>query len=151
MDVGASTTFTLEAADRDIMDKPPRPARARFFDAEMIGAVAAAAISLFACVAGAAWSVRRYHGSPLPQSALTDHRTDCRADALVLHSPASGRQSVCFCAWLVGHVLLASNMRTVRQPVLSKVGRCRSQLLPSPSPSGPDPAPSLLLPCMSSA
>lgn len=72
MDVGASTTFTLEAADRDIMDKPPRPARARFFDAEMIGAVAAAAISLFACVAGAAWSVLL----PLPRVATPSGRAD---------------------------------------------------------------------------
>jgi P-type Ca2+ transporter type 2C len=53
MDIGASSTFTMEPADGDLMEHPPRPHDAPFFDGPMATMIGAGATSLLACVLGA--------------------------------------------------------------------------------------------------
>eukprot|EP00243_Klebsormidium_subtile_P005586 TRINITY_DN224_c0_g1_i4.p1 TRINITY_DN224_c0_g1~~TRINITY_DN224_c0_g1_i4.p1 ORF type:complete len:895 (+),score=147.78 TRINITY_DN224_c0_g1_i4:515-3199(+) len=95
MDLGASTAFVMEPADSDAMTRAPERARAYFFDREMLTWIATSAGCMAACV-------------------LT-----CYCYGLALLDERSA-QTLAFLAWLLGHVLLALNMRTFYQPVLYK-------------------------------
>lgn len=93
MDLMAAAAFVAEPAEADLLDRPPRNPRARFMDRAMIASIVPPALGLFAEVNAvylAAW-----YGSLDPVSA----------------------QTTAFFAWLIGHVLLAFNLRTERQPV----------------------------------
>jgi Ca2+-transporting ATPase len=95
MDLGASTTFVSEPAERDLMAVPPRPAGERLLSRRNVLWIAAAGASLALAVLVAwAWS---------------------RSQAL----PLAAARTVVLDTWLVGHLVLAASMRTERRPLLS--------------------------------
>jgi Ca2+-transporting ATPase len=94
MDLAAAAAFVAEPAEGDLMRLPPRDPKAQFMDRAMIASILVSAVGLFAAVS-AAYLVTWYPG----------------ADQTVA-------QSAAFAAWMIGHVLLAFNMRSERQPIL---------------------------------
>jgi Ca2+-transporting ATPase len=94
MDVAASAAFISERPEGDLMHLPPRDPHAPFLDRALVG-------SLFGGAAGLAASVSFVY-------LLTWYSG---VGATTAHTAA-------FVTWLVGHVLLAFNFRTEREPVL---------------------------------
>lgn len=94
MDLAAAATFVAEPAEADLLDRKPRDPKAKFMDSAMISSIAASALGLFAAVSVV--------------YLLTWYGT---------HNLVAA-QTVAFYAWLIGHVLLAFNMRSERQPIL---------------------------------
>ena len=93
MDLAAAATFVVEPAEAGLLDRPPRDPRARFLDREMAVSIFAAAGGLFAAVS-AAYLTTWYGTRDLATA-----------------------QTTAFFAWLLGHVLLAFNLRSERQPI----------------------------------
>ncbi len=104
MDLAASATFVAEPPEDDLMRQPPRDPRARFLDREYVTSVLVGAAGLFAAVA-TAYLVTWYSTRRPGQS-----------------------HTVAFVTWLLGHVLLAVNMRSEREP-LSRLGVRSNPLL----------------------
>jgi Ca2+-transporting ATPase len=94
MDLAAAAAFVAEPAEGDLMRQPPRDPNAPFIDRNMITSILTSAAGLFAAVS-ALYLMTWYRGTGLVTA-----------------------QTVAFAGWMVGHVLLAFNMRTERQPVL---------------------------------
>jgi Ca2+-transporting ATPase len=94
MDVAASAAFISERPEGDLMHRPPRDPRAPFLDRALLS-------SLFGGAAGLAASV----------SFVYLFTWYSGAGATTTHTAA-------FVSWLIGHVLLAFNFRTEREPVL---------------------------------
>lgn len=94
MDLGASVTFVSERAERDVMAHPPRDARQPFMDRSMQAGIFAGGLMLGVAV------LIGYVG------------------AMQLQADVQQAQTAAFLAWMVGHVVLAANMRTERQPLL---------------------------------
>jgi Ca2+-transporting ATPase len=94
MDLGASTTFTAEPAEEDVMARPPRDPRTPFMDRSMQLGILAGGLTLAVAVLGTyAWAYRGGLG-------------------------AGAAQTAAFAAWMVGHLALAAHMRSERQPLL---------------------------------
>ncbi len=91
MDLAASATFVNERAEHDLMAVPPRRTILAL-DRVMLTQILTAGVGLFAGVAGA-FLITRYSD---------DH---------------AAAQTVAFAAWQLGHVALAYQLRTERQPV----------------------------------
>lgn len=93
MDLAASATFVAEPSESDFMHQPPRDPKARFMNRGMVGSIIGAAIGLFAAVTFVyllAW-----------QSGLgLEHA-----------------QTMALVTWLVGHIFLAFNLRSDREPL----------------------------------
>jgi len=94
MDLGASAAFVAERAEADIMFRPPRDPGRPFLDRGMVGRIFAAAIGLFLAVSLAYFAV--WQGS----------HDQTRA------------QTMAMVTWLIGHFLLALNLRSDREPVV---------------------------------
>lgn len=94
MDLGASTSFVMEPADTDIMSRPPHSATKRFFDRELVGGILVSAVCMLLTVL-----LSFAYG--------------------IYHDPETAQTSA-FVAWLLAHVLLAFNLRTIREPVFVK-------------------------------
>ncbi|MHB9031708.1 MAG: cation-translocating P-type ATPase [Anaerolineae bacterium] len=94
MDLMAAASFTAEPAESDLLAQKPRDPRARFMDGAMVASIVVPALGLFAAVAG----IYLY----------TWYATGSLAAA----------QTTAFMGWLIGHVLLAFNMRSVNQPLV---------------------------------
>jgi len=94
MDLAASATFVAEPAEGDLMHRPPRDPRRPFMDRPMVESIFASAAGLFAAVSLA--------------YLLTWYGPGGRAQA----------QTVAFVTWLLGHFLLALNLRSEREPLL---------------------------------
>jgi Ca2+-transporting ATPase len=94
MDVAASAAFISERPEGDLMHRPPRDPRTPFLDRELVS-------SLFGGAAGLAASVSFVY-------LLTWYSG----------ADATSARTAAFVTWLVGHVLLAFNFRTEREPVL---------------------------------
>jgi Ca2+-transporting ATPase len=97
MDLAASAAFVAEPPEAGLMRRPPRDPKARFLDGSMVRSIFSASTGLFAAVCGvylATW-----------------------------HSGAGllAAQTMAFATWLVGHVFLALNSRSEREP-LFRVG-----------------------------
>ncbi len=94
MDVAAAAAFVAEPAEPGSMDRPPRDPRAPFLDRALIVGILVAGLGLGAAVSfahlGALWT-----GAGLAQA-----------------------QTGAFFTWLLGHMLLALNLRTERAAVL---------------------------------
>ncbi len=86
------------------MRMPPRDPKAKFMDKEMILSIFTSAIGLFAAVSIAYF--------------LAWYQTGNIVVA----------QTVAFAAWMIGHVLLAFNMRSERQPML-QIGLFSNRLM----------------------
>ncbi|TAM85524.1 cation-transporting P-type ATPase [bacterium] len=94
MDLAASATFVIEVPETDVMRLPPRDPRAPFMDAAMVRTVLWAGSGLCAAVTFA-YLTTWYAGYGRATS-----------------------ETMAFVTWLIGHVLLAQNMRTQREPLV---------------------------------
>ncbi|MDD5593227.1 MAG: cation-transporting P-type ATPase [Candidatus Margulisbacteria bacterium] len=97
MDLAASATFAAEPAESDFMRLPPRDPKRPFMDRPMLTYLFVSAAGLFAAV------------------------TFNYLFTWYLTGDLLRAQTVAFASWLVGHVLLAVNMRSEREPI-SKLG-----------------------------
>jgi Ca2+-transporting ATPase len=104
MDLAAAATFVVEPAEADLLDRPPRDPRASFMDRAMVCSIFTSAVGLFAAVSGV--YLLTWYGS----------------GSLV------AAQTTAFFTWMIGHVLLAFNLRSERQPVL-QVGLASNRLM----------------------
>jgi len=95
MDLGASAAFVAEPGEKDLMTQPPRNPNQRFMDRPMLRTIVLGAISLFLAVSTV--------------YLVTNFTT---GNTLVAQSSA-------FAAWMFGHIFLAFNMRSDRQPLSS--------------------------------
>jgi len=94
MDLAASAAFVAEPAEPDLMRQPPRDPRVKFLDTFMVQSIILPAAGLLAGVCGA-YLATWYSGAGLIAA-----------------------QTVAFATWLLGHVLLAFNLRSEREPVV---------------------------------
>jgi len=93
MDLMAAASFVIEKPESDLLDQKPRDSQAKFMDKAMISSIFTSSLGLFAAVT-VVYLITWYGTSNLATS-----------------------QTVAFFAWLIGHVLLAFNMRSERQPI----------------------------------
>jgi len=105
MDLAASATFANEPAEADVMHEPPRNPKARFMDKPMVASIFGAGAGLFAAVSVAYLVTWYTSGGDLVRA-----------------------QTVAFVAWLLGHVFLAINLRSEREP-LSRLGFFSNRLM----------------------
>ena len=94
MDLAASATFVAEPGEPGLMRRPPRDPGAPFMDRAMVSSILSAAAGLFAVVS-VAYLATWYSGADLARA-----------------------QTMAFVSWLLGHVFLAINMRSEREPLL---------------------------------
>ncbi len=104
MDLGASAAFVSEKEESDIMNRPPQDSHAPFLDRGMIRSIFASASGLFLAVS-IAYLATWYSTQDIFQS-----------------------QTAAFVTWLLGHVLLAFNMRSDREPLL-KLGLLSNKVM----------------------
>ena len=97
MDLGASAAFVAERAEGDVMKRRPRDPKKEFMDRRMVSSIAIGAVSLFAAVS-AGYLYTWYTSGDL-----------------------AAAQTVAFSTWLLGHIFLAFNMRSSREP-LARIG-----------------------------
>ncbi len=93
MDLMAAASFVAEKPEADLLDQKPRHPKARFMDKAMVSSIVTSSSGLFAAVTVV--YLMTWYGT---QDQMTS-------------------QTVAFFAWLIGHVLLAFNMRSERQPM----------------------------------
>lgn len=94
MDVAASATFVAEPQEADLMRLPPRNSKVSFMNRGMVASIFISAVGLFAAVS-VAYLITWYSGAGQVQA-----------------------QTTAFATWLIGHVLLAFNLRSEREPLL---------------------------------
>lgn len=94
MDLMAAASFVAEKAESDLLDQKPRNPKARFMDKAMTGSIVISSLGLFVAVT-VLYLTTWFSTHDLAVS-----------------------QTTAFIAWLIGHVLLAFNMRSERQPIL---------------------------------
>jgi Ca2+-transporting ATPase len=94
MDLAASAAFVAEPAEPDLMRRPPRDPKLKFLDTFMVQSIILPAAGLLAAVCGA-YLATWYSGAGL-----------------------TAAQTVAFATWLLGHVFLAFNLRSEREPVI---------------------------------
>lgn len=104
MDLGASATFVTEQAESDLMHHPPRNPTAPFMDRTLVRSIFSSAAGLFAAVS-AAYLIPWLNGA----------------------EPARA-QTMAFMTWLLGHIFLALNLRSEREP-LSQLGLFSNPLM----------------------
>ena len=100
MDLAASATFVAEPAEAGIMNKPPNDPKEKFLNRSLLTSLALGSLSLFAAVI-ATYLFTWYQN---PTSGAIQHS-----------------QTVAFATWMIGHILLALNFRSEKEP-LSKLG-----------------------------
>jgi len=100
MDLAASANFVAEPEEAGIMNKPPNNPNEKFMSKSMLTSIALGALSLFAAVT--ATYLLTWYLNP--------------AASAVQHA-----QTVAFATWMLGHILLALNLRSEKEP-LSKLG-----------------------------
>jgi Ca2+-transporting ATPase len=100
MDLAASATFVAEPAEGGIMKKRPNNPNEKFMNNKMLTNIALGALSLFAAVT-ATYLFTWYQNPTL--------------------SALQHAQTVAFATWMLGHILLALNSRSEKDP-LSKLG-----------------------------
>lgn len=93
MDLMAAASFVSEKAEADLLDQRPRDPQAKFMDKAMVNGILSSAAGLFIAIA----SIYLYTWYGSHDQVLS--------------------QTVAFYAWLIGHVFLAFNMRSERQPI----------------------------------
>src|SRR6266566_3658935 len=104
MDVAASAAFVSEPAEPNLMRHPPRDPRDPFMDKAMVRSIFTSAAGLFAAVS-VVYLVTWYSGVGLATA-----------------------QTAAFVTWLLGHVLLALNLRSQREP-LFRLGLFSNRLM----------------------
>ncbi len=104
MDLAASATFVVEPSESDLMRRPPRDPKQPFMDRAMTTSIFGSAAGLFAAVS------------------VVYLFTWCTSGNL------AKAQTLAFITWLLGHVFLAVNLRSEREPVL-RVGLFSNPLM----------------------
>ena len=104
MDIAASATFVAEPEEAGTMKKPPTDPKEKFMNRSMLTTLFSGALSLFAAV-----SITYL---------LTWYQTQDLALA----------QTVAFATWMVGHIFLALNFRSDKEP-LTKLGFGSNKLM----------------------
>lgn len=104
MDLAAAATFAAEPAEQDIMKRRPRDPKAKFLDRRMTLSIFSGAGGLFLAVT-IAYLFTWYSVHDLARA-----------------------QTVAFATWLIGHVFLALNMRSEREP-LARLGPFSNRLM----------------------
>jgi Ca2+-transporting ATPase len=104
MDLAASATFVAEPPERNLMRQPPRDPHAPFMSRSYVASIFASATGLFLAVS-AAYLLTLYSGA----------------------DPAVARTTA-FVTWLLGHVFLALNLRSEREPLL-RLGLLSNRLM----------------------
>ena len=94
MDLAASAAFVAEPAEPDLMRRPPRDPKAKFLDRSTVQGIVASAAGLFAAVCGV-YLFTWHSGVGLVTA-----------------------QTMAFATWLLGHVFLALNLRSEREPLV---------------------------------
>jgi Ca2+-transporting ATPase len=94
MDLAASAAFVAEPTEAGIMRRPPRDPKATLMDRSMLASIFSSAIGLSAAVSIC--------------YLVTWYRTQNLTEA----------QTMAFVAWLLGHIFLALNLRSEREPLL---------------------------------
>ena len=100
MDLAASATFVAEPEEEGVMDKPPVDPKEKFMNRDMLVTIAFGALSLF--VAVSATYLLTWFSNPNLEF----------AQRLVLS------QTVAFATWMLGHVFLALNFRSEKEPLV---------------------------------
>jgi P-type Ca2+ transporter type 2C len=104
MDLAASATFVAEPQEAGAMQKPPLDPKEKFMNRSMLATMTAGAVSLFAAVS------------------TTYLYTWYSSGDLVL------AQTMAFATWMVGHIFLALNLRSDREPLV-KLGLLSNKLM----------------------
>jgi len=94
MDLAASATFVAEPAEEGLMQRPPRSPKAKLMDRPMLVSIFSSAVGLFAAVSVS--YLTTWYG--------THNLTEA--------------QTMAFATWLLGHVFLALNLRSEREPLV---------------------------------
>jgi len=94
MDLAASATFVVEPPESDLMRQRPRDTQSAFLNRPMVTSILISAVGLFAAVS-VSYLITWWSGASVIQA-----------------------QTVAFVTWLIGHVLLAFNLRSEREPLL---------------------------------
>jgi len=94
MDLAASATFVAEPEERGIMNKPPVDPKEKFMNRSMLRGISLGALSLFAAVT-TNFLLIWYLTQNLQQA-----------------------QTLAFATWMLGHILLALNFRSEKEPLV---------------------------------
>jgi Ca2+-transporting ATPase len=94
MDLAASATFVAERSESDFMHQPPRDPKAPFMSRSMVGSIFGSAIGLFVSVS-ILYLLTYLSGAGLERA-----------------------QTIAFVTWLIGHIFLAFNLRSDREPLV---------------------------------
>lgn len=104
MDLMAAAAFVAEKPEADLLDRKPRDPKAKFMNKAMISSIFTSSLGLSAAVTAV--------------YLLTWYSTQNQVTS----------QTVAFFAWLIGHVLLAFNMRSEHQPI-SQLGFASNRMM----------------------
>ena len=104
MDLAASATFVMEPPEGDLMRQPPRNPHERFMSRPLVTSIFFSAAGLFLAVS-IAYLVTYASGAPLAVA-----------------------QTTAFVTWLMGHVFLALNLRSEREPLV-RLGLISNRLM----------------------
>jgi len=104
MDLAASATFVAEPPDKGIMTRPPLNPKEKFMNQTMITTIVTGAISLFLAVS-VCFLFTWYQTQEIVQA-----------------------QTVAFSAWMIGHIFLALNLRSDKEP-LTKHGLLSNKIM----------------------
>lgn len=104
MDLAASATFVAEPEESDVMVRPPHNPKEKFMTRAMQSSIFISALGLFIAVS-VSYLFHWYQGYSLVQA-----------------------QTAAFAAWMVGHIFLALNLRSEKEP-LHRVGFFSNKLM----------------------
>ena len=96
MDLAASATFVAEPAESGIMNKPPNNPREKFINQRMLKSLFLGALSLFIAVT-ATYLFAWYTTQNIPYA-----------------------RTIAFATWMFGHIFLALNFRSDKEPLLKE-------------------------------
>jgi Ca2+-transporting ATPase len=94
MDLAASATFVAEPEESNVMKKPPVDPKEKFMNRSMLKGIGTGGLSLFAAVT-TNFLLVWFQTQDLPHA-----------------------QTVAFATWMVGHILLALNFRSEKEPLV---------------------------------
>ncbi len=100
MDLAASATFVAEPEEENIMNKPPLDPDEKFMNRPMLLNIVLGALSLFAAVS--ATYLFTWYSNP----------------GLVFENRLLLSQTVAFATWMFGHIFLALNFRSEKEPLV---------------------------------
>jgi Ca2+-transporting ATPase len=109
MDLAASATFVAEPAEAGIMNRPPNDPKEKFLNKSMLTSMGLGSLSLFAAVT--ATYLFTWFSPTAPGLQHLQHA-----------------QTIAFATWMIGHILLALNFRSEKEP-LSKLGVLSNKIM----------------------